>query len=448
MERCGQAATGCGSAIARVMEATIALEDPESRAAQAPSQSGPQSARVRHLLAVARAEFVAGGFDAVSIDAIARASGVSKETIYRYFPDKEALFRAAAEELGTEFTARVNAQPVDARAADDGLAFFSRAILDAAVDGGFLSAAWITISIARLMPDFAESMHDVQSNRLEPIRALLQAIAEAHGESAHVPLDFAVLFGSLSSESPALLMGFPSPPPAQRDVAARRVAKLFGHGILAMDDMGAQRFPVPAAPPAGDAPPAHIAKLLDVAATHFLQNGYQGASLDLIGAEAAVGRGTLYRHFGNKAGLFGAAMRAMARRLTAAVPPPLPAGEVAEEALARFLQASLQVLGGADSILLHRTVIAEMRRDPELARDVYAILRNPWLAPLTAWLDSLEEAGKVRVHDRPWYARQALVLAFKGTRVVAAGKALGPSEMAGAARRAAAIFLRGFTAAL
>ena len=61
---------------------------------------------------------------------------------------------------------------------------------------------------------------------------------------------------------------------------------------------------------------------------------------------------------------------------------------------------------------------------------------------------SLEEAGKVRVSARPWYARQALGLAVKGTRVIAAGKALTPSEMAAAARRAAAIFLRGFAAAL
>ena len=56
------------------------------------------SVRVQHLLKVARVEFVAGGFDAVSIDAIARASGVSKETIYRYFPDKQALMRALASE--------------------------------------------------------------------------------------------------------------------------------------------------------------------------------------------------------------------------------------------------------------------------------------------------------------------------------------------------------------
>lgn len=427
------------------MEGAIALDDTDNRVAQ----GQPLSARVRHLLTVARAEFVASGFDAVSIDGIARASGVSKETIYRYFADKQALFRAASEELGEEFSARLTARPSTAQSADEALAFFSRAILDATVDGGFLSGAWITISIARLMPDFAESMHVVQARRMEPIRVLLQQIAEGAGKAGEVPLDFAVLFGSLSSESPALLMGFERPSPAQRDITTRRVGTLFGHGLLGhVEEAEGCRLPMPVVP-ARPAPPApHIAKLLDVAAVHFLEHGYQGASLDVIGAEAAVGRGTLYRHFGNKAGLFGAVMRDLAWKMADVTPPPLPAGAVSEEALAAFLHASLQMLATQQSIVLHRTVIAEMRRDPELARDVYAIMRTPWLVPLTAWLDSLGDAGIAVCPDHPWYARQALVLAFKGNRIIAVGHALSDAEMREAAGRAARIFLHGFAAAL
>lgn len=427
------------------MEGATALDDTDKRAAK----GQPLSARVRHLLAVARAEFVAGGFDAVSIDAIARASGVSKETIYRYFPDKQALFRAASEELGAEFSARLTARPTAAQSEDEGLAFFSRAILDATVDGGFLSASWITITIARLMPEFSESMHVVQTKRMEPIRALLQHMAEREGRTSEVPLDFAILFGSLSSESPALLMGFDSPSPAQRDITTRRVGALFGHGVLGhAEEAEGCRLPVPVVPARAKPAAPHIAKLLDVAAAHFLEHGYQGASLDVIGAEAAVGRGTLYRHFGNKAGLFGAVMRDLAWKMADVTPLLLPAGVASEEALAAFLKASLQMLATRESIALHRTVIAEMRRDPELARDIYAILRTPWLAPLTAWLDSLGKAGIVVCPDHPWYARQALVLAFKGNRIIATGHALTPEEMRDAAGRAARIFLHGFAAAV
>ena len=409
----------------------------------------PQSARVRHLLAIAREEFGEGGFDAVSIDAIARASGVSKETIYRYYPDKEALFRAAVEDMGTEFSARVTAMPLARRSPEESLADLSRAILDSTVDGGLLSAAWVAISIARIMPDFAASLQAAQAARLEPLRALLEEIAEAEGNPVRVPLDLAVDFGSLSSESPSLLMGFPSPDPAQRRVIAWRVAGLFHKGILGFHDPGDVKCP-PAAPTLAveSAPAPHIRNLLDVAAEHFLANGYQGASLDIIGAEAAVGRGTLYRHFGSKAGLFAATLRDLARQMADVTPPQLPLGMLDLPALATFLEAALQVLGSARSIALHRTAIAEMRRDAELARDVFAILREPWLGPLTGWLDSLAEAGKLQLDDHAWYARQALVLALKGNRVIAVGKAMTSDEASRAAHHAAAIFLRGFSAVL
>lgn len=427
------------------MEGPIALQ--ESVSPDVPVQ--PLSARVRHLLKVARAEFVATGFDAVSIDSIARASGVSKETIYRYYPDKKALFRAAIEQMGVEFSARTTALSRAQDAPDKALASHALAILDSAVDGGLLNAAWAAISIARIMPDFAEDLLDLQSASLEPLRNLLQAIADAQGIHGAVPLDLAVDFGSLSSESPALLMGFVKPDPARREVIAHRVAGMFGQGILHFSDCGsAQVMPVHVPLPVGDTPAAHIRNLLDVAAHHFLESGYQGASLDVIGAEAAVGRGTLYRHFGNKAGLFSATMRDLARATADVAPPPLPAGQAVQPALTAFLDGSLQALGNARSIALHRTVIAEMRRDPELARDVYAIMRAPWLNRLTGWLDSLAAAHAIQLHDHAWYARQMLVLSLKGNRIIAAGKPMGRAEIGEAATHAAAIALHGFTAAL
>lgn len=43
------------------------------------------------LLAVARERFVAEGFDAVSIESLAHAAGVSRRTFFRYFPTKDAV---------------------------------------------------------------------------------------------------------------------------------------------------------------------------------------------------------------------------------------------------------------------------------------------------------------------------------------------------------------------
>src|SRR6185312_14690775 len=46
------------------------------------------------ILEAARALFLEVGYGATSVDAIARAAGVSKATLYGHFPSKEALFEA------------------------------------------------------------------------------------------------------------------------------------------------------------------------------------------------------------------------------------------------------------------------------------------------------------------------------------------------------------------
>lgn len=56
-----------------------------------------ESGKRRQILEGARAIFLAQGFDAASMGAIAKAAGVSKGTLYVYFKSKEELFGAIAE---------------------------------------------------------------------------------------------------------------------------------------------------------------------------------------------------------------------------------------------------------------------------------------------------------------------------------------------------------------
>lgn len=51
--------------------------------------------RMQRVLETAKRHFTEHGFEAASVDAIAEDSGVSKVTIYSYFPNKGALFQAA-----------------------------------------------------------------------------------------------------------------------------------------------------------------------------------------------------------------------------------------------------------------------------------------------------------------------------------------------------------------
>lgn len=59
----------------------------------------------RHAITQAASEmFLADGFDRVSLDQIAQRAGVSKQTIYSHFADKEALFKAICTELTERLT--------------------------------------------------------------------------------------------------------------------------------------------------------------------------------------------------------------------------------------------------------------------------------------------------------------------------------------------------------
>jgi AcrR family transcriptional regulator len=63
-----------------------------------PAGGEDDSAKRRQIIEGARAVFLAQGFDAASMNDIARAAGVSKGTLYVYFENKEELFEAIVEE--------------------------------------------------------------------------------------------------------------------------------------------------------------------------------------------------------------------------------------------------------------------------------------------------------------------------------------------------------------
>jgi AcrR family transcriptional regulator len=75
------------------MDETATLERPFAAAT-----GDEDSAKRRQIIAGARAVFLAQGFDAASMNDIARAAGVSKGTLYVYFKHKEQLFEAIVDD--------------------------------------------------------------------------------------------------------------------------------------------------------------------------------------------------------------------------------------------------------------------------------------------------------------------------------------------------------------
>jgi AcrR family transcriptional regulator len=68
------------------------------RLENAPSPAAIDGGKRRQIIDGARRLFLAQGFDAASMNAIAHEAGVSKGTLYVYFKSKEELFEAIVEE--------------------------------------------------------------------------------------------------------------------------------------------------------------------------------------------------------------------------------------------------------------------------------------------------------------------------------------------------------------
>lgn len=107
------------------------------------------------------------------------------------------------------------------------------------------------------------------------------------------------------------------------------------------------RAPTPMLPLAADGPPALRAdaarnrvKVLTAAAALFRDEGVDRVSLDEIVAAAGVGKGTLFRIFGDKSGLAAALLDEQERELQRRIlfgPPPLGPGAGAADRIGAFM---------------------------------------------------------------------------------------------------------------
>jgi AcrR family transcriptional regulator len=89
------------------------------------------------------------------------------------------------------------------------------------------------------------------------------------------------------------------------------------------------------------------AAVLEAAAQLFAEQGVEAVSLDQIAAAAGVGKGTLFRRFGDKSGLAAALLDNRERVLQEAIlhgRPPLGPGAPAGERLLAFIDAYLDYL--------------------------------------------------------------------------------------------------------
>lgn len=154
--------------------------------------------------------------------------------------------------------------------------------------------------------------------------------------------------------------------------------------------------------------------IVDVAAGWFLEHGYDGTTMSAIAAALGGSKGTLWSHFPSKETLFTAVLDRVTAEFRAQVSLVLNPADDLEEALRKFCRTLLAKVTSADAIALHRLVVGEVSRFPEIGRIFYE--RGPRLIQqlLGDFLADAMDRGLLRQDDALGAARSLIGLCLYG----------------------------------
>jgi AcrR family transcriptional regulator len=187
--------------------------------------------------------------------------------------------------------------------------------------------------------------------------------------------------------------------------------------------------------------------ILDVARDCFLAEGYAATSMSTIAARVGGSKGTLYNYFKNKEDLFAAMMQRQCGELAESLFDVPPAAGGMEARLKHFARNFLERLMDPQSIAIHRLVIGEGERFPEIGRIFYESGPSVVMGRIAEYLAELMDQGQLRRADPMVAAQQFKDLAISGVywpHLWGVAPQLGPSESQAQADYAVDTFLRAY----
>lgn len=147
-------------------------------------RTGDVDVRVRHSKEVVMAttyELLSEeGLAGVTVDAVARRSGVAKTTIYRHWPSREALLLDACAQMGPHFDIPdTGSFPNDLRA-------LAQRVVEQLLAGPYAAILLSLMDAAERNPDLAALLAAAQTKLVEAVRTI-SARARVRGELRRLP---------------------------------------------------------------------------------------------------------------------------------------------------------------------------------------------------------------------------------------------------------------------
>ena len=139
--------------------------------------------------------------------------------------------------------------------------------------------------------------------------------------------------------------------------------------------------------------------ILEAASRAFFDHGYAATAIEHVASEAGVSKVTVYNQFGDKRGLFTAAVEAECERMRATFAvQPAPSGTLRQR-LTAIGEAMMAFLSRPEMVQFERRIAAETEHEPAIGAAFLAAGPHRMKAAFSGLLVAMQEAGEVEIDD-------------------------------------------------
>lgn len=159
--------------------------------------------------------------------------------------------------------------------------------------------------------------------------------------------------------------------------------------------------------------PADLAKhdaIIEAATRAFFDGGYAATSIEQVAAAAGVSKVTIYSHFGDKRGLFAAAVDRQCAMMSEHLMIDAGCGGTLESRLRAIGTALVAFLARPEMVQFERRIAAETEHDPAIGKAFLAAGPHRMKAALASQLRAMAAAGQLCIGDADLAAEQFVAL--------------------------------------
>lgn len=203
----------------------------------------PRELRRRHLLELATDLFAERGFEAASMDELARRAGVSKPVIYDQFGSKQGLLVAVIEALGItlneDVAAAVGGRSEPAELLEAGSLAFFRSVGERRATWSMAFGAVRSLDASSRAA--AEKIAEIRARQDGLVSTVILASARALGDSEPDPIEVSAITRALNGVYEGLVEWWEQHPEVEAETLASWVVALVLPGLLGMTSAGPER---------------------------------------------------------------------------------------------------------------------------------------------------------------------------------------------------------------